>query len=662
MLIDQASKEGRLPLLHVEAKGDLVAAQAQPLSVISAPKPDPQVQSPPTIAPIDNLDDEEFDVMLSYQWSSSQPKVLAVKKGLEGKGLKVWMDVEEMRGNINQRMAEAIDKSLVIVPFLNGDYQRSYNCSKELNYADLRKKKLVPCLNLGPNDKPIGWAFAITAQLLYGDVSKLSPDTPEFDAQVDILYHEISSNISDIQRASASISRPLTPTLDPLTAWLQPVDFASDLEQYSRSYIEGTRDWAIQQVRNWLEDANGDRVLWLNGGAGLGKSMIAYLVSQHLPPDYILASIFFCRHNDQQKSSVERLVATLLHSLSTKLPHFHRFLEQQMEADHNNVSQGKRSILTDPRQAFKTLLLNGLNSLPEPHPNLLFILDALDECGAQGDPQRNGLLELLKEDCKHLPSWVRIFTTARPERDVWETLQGIKSAVLKPSDDLNLKDIQVFLRHHLTLWSIGGIDSTGPGLEQCVVRLAQKSDGVFIYARMAVRELLERKHTKFKDWNSVLEAIEEYQGGLDDVYGRVLGAALDAAPDVVKNVLAAIICAKVPLTQEGLAVFLKVKESQVGVALMHIRSMLNIEHGLISVLHKSLKDYITSPQRCKNPRYFIDSSVPQQMFAIRCLELMNETLVAGLSKAPADISEEYTATSRGISLPLQYACQFWGQH
>ncbi|KAI9347035.1 WD40-repeat-containing domain protein [Obelidium mucronatum] len=556
--------------------------------------------------------------MLSYQWSSSQQKVLKVKKGLEQRGLKVWMDVEEMRGNINQRMAEAVDKSLVICPFLNGDYQRSYNCSKELNYADLRKKKLVPCLNLMPNDKPIGWAFAITAQLMYADVSKLSPDTPEFDAQIDVLFHEITTNISEI-------NRPIH---------LNQSSSNSDARSFN--------------------------------GLGFNQSTLQPTLTstpdhtlRELEPGLLITSILGSKVQ-LQKSSVERLVATLLHSLTKALPQFRSFLEQHMEADQANITQGKRSILSDPRQAFKVLLIDGLKSLPAPHPNLVFVIDALDECGAQGDAQRNALLELLGADCKDLPVWVKIFTTARPERDVWETLHGIHTQILRPSDDLNLKDIQVFLRHHLKQWAMGSAASSREesGLEKCALRLAQKSDGVFIYARMAVSELLERDQATFDSWEKIFDAIEEYQGGLDDVYGRVLGAALNNSPVVVKEVLGAILCAKVPLTQEGLAVFLQLKESQVGVALMHIRSMLNIENGLISVLHKSLKDYATSVQRCKDPRNFIDIALMQSVFAKRGLNLLNDSLKQGISEASSDALQEYSPSSRNIPAPLQYACQF----
>ena len=85
----------------------------------------------------------EYDVMLSYQWGS-QAFVKEIKSFLETNGLRVWMDVKEMYGNMNIRMKQAINHSKIMLLFITKKYEDSHNCQKEFNYADQLKKKIIP--------------------------------------------------------------------------------------------------------------------------------------------------------------------------------------------------------------------------------------------------------------------------------------------------------------------------------------------------------------------------------------------------------------------------------------------------------------------------------------------------------------------------------------
>ena len=86
---------------------------------------------------------QEYDVMLSYQWNS-QALVKEIKSFLETNGLRVWMDVKEMYGNINIRMKNAINHSNIMLLFVTKKYEDSHNCRKEFDYADQEKKKIIP--------------------------------------------------------------------------------------------------------------------------------------------------------------------------------------------------------------------------------------------------------------------------------------------------------------------------------------------------------------------------------------------------------------------------------------------------------------------------------------------------------------------------------------
>jgi len=61
---------------------------------------------------------EEQHVFLSYQWDC-QSIVKAVSEQLKKRGYKVWLDLEQMRGEMNQRMAEAVEGAAVVCPFIS---------------------------------------------------------------------------------------------------------------------------------------------------------------------------------------------------------------------------------------------------------------------------------------------------------------------------------------------------------------------------------------------------------------------------------------------------------------------------------------------------------------------------------------------------------------
>ncbi|KAJ3101650.1 hypothetical protein HDU96_009909 [Phlyctochytrium bullatum] len=142
------------------------------------------------------LDKDElmsFDVMLSYNWSH-QPTVIRIRDSLMDRGLRVWLDLEQMAGNVYGKMAEAVLGSNVIVPCLTAAYEASGNCKRELGFAaDQTRfgKKIVP---VRLENGPFTWSALITAGLLYTQITDRElADAAAWDAAMDGLAREIRS-------------------------------------------------------------------------------------------------------------------------------------------------------------------------------------------------------------------------------------------------------------------------------------------------------------------------------------------------------------------------------------------------------------------------------------------------------------------------------------
>ena len=120
---------------------------------------------------------QEYDVMLSYQWGS-QSFVKEIKSFLETNGLRVWMDVKEMYGNINIRMKNAINHSKIILLFITKKYEESHNCRKEFNFADQEKKMVIP-VKLEDYKPESELALIIASKLYYSFFDKNEKELEE---------------------------------------------------------------------------------------------------------------------------------------------------------------------------------------------------------------------------------------------------------------------------------------------------------------------------------------------------------------------------------------------------------------------------------------------------------------------------------------------------
>jgi len=95
-------------------------------------------------------------VFLTHTWVKDElnrdnhSRVATVNKLLKAHGFKTWFDEDKMEGHIDQRMAEGINDSDVILVFITKTYMEKLNteghdnCKKEFTYAIIQNKKMIP--------------------------------------------------------------------------------------------------------------------------------------------------------------------------------------------------------------------------------------------------------------------------------------------------------------------------------------------------------------------------------------------------------------------------------------------------------------------------------------------------------------------------------------
>ncbi|KAJ3066918.1 hypothetical protein HK102_007532, partial [Quaeritorhiza haematococci] len=669
------------------------ATSVSPLAVSDALKTQQNVTAVPVLedeVPSELHDMSNFDIMLSYQWNS-QELVVKIKEEMVKRGLRVWMDVHKMTGNIYQKMAEGVLKSTVFVPCLTNAYEKSANCKSELCYARDMKKTIVPNhLETGPFKS---WAGLITAGLIYVDLSTLDPNNEkEWNMRMETLHLEVRNRIQELGLGTDPSHPPPAASMSDakldsnrLHEWLRPVDFSQDMKDYENMYVPETREWLLRDVEKWLAtkatSSNSSKVLWLNGVAGVGKSMMAWLIGSSLSrkhADTVKVCRFFCRHNDDEKNDVGRLINTIAYDLAQWRPEVRDHL---LEIYKGDMKSDSRLMDKSIRTRFKELILDPLSKVPsspdasntQQQKDVVIILDAIDECGRPGTRNRAQLLSILSTDYIHLPPFVKLIITSRPEEDIWESLhnQGLDLQTLEPSHANNLKDLETYashrLQHHFT---------SPQALGQCVSRLSGQANGLFIWMRLACDAIDGREPETDEE---ALSVASDIQVGMDFIYRRVLAQATSDAYGTVEGgisgvvedfqlVMAAVCTLKEPLTQPALAAFLGLSESRLAGLVLRFRSIFSIERtGVINVMHKSVVDFLTNPERCEDTRFVVDTYEASRLITRRCMEWVECGLhenMCGLEPGllHSEITDFTTIVNERIPLHIQYSCKYWMEH
>ncbi len=183
-------------------------------------------------------DGKKFDIMISY---SHKDKELCkqIYDELTETGYHVWIDFDQMHGNVMDAMAQAIEQSQTVIICMSEQYQKSNYCRAEAHYAFQRQRKIVPVLS-GKHYKPDGWLLFLLGQLLYVDFTKY-----EFNHAMNMLLKELEAeNIFKI-RTRTSLSLEGSDSLFPVTSTsLTPVRPTNIIE------------WTQVQAQDWLTEHN----------------------------------------------------------------------------------------------------------------------------------------------------------------------------------------------------------------------------------------------------------------------------------------------------------------------------------------------------------------------------------------------------------------------
>jgi len=116
-------------------------------------------------------------------------------------------------------------------------------------------------------------------------------------------------------------------------------------------------------------------IMWLYGGAGVGKSIIARAMAELLESRQQLLATFFFSRSDPSRNHIKSVIATLAYNIILSVPESRPLITATIERDPH--------IFHRPfKRQFKKLILEPLQQLSQQgvtYPTVI-IIDGLDEC------------------------------------------------------------------------------------------------------------------------------------------------------------------------------------------------------------------------------------------------------------------------------------------
>ena len=432
--------------------------------------------------------------------------------------------------------------------------------------------------------------------------------------------------------------------------------------------LRGTRKGVLRDIECWLTGEKGQRVFWLNGLAGTGKSTIAQTFAETTFADGKLGASFFCSRNAVGRSNLQAIFPTLAIQLAYRYPPFRKELLQLLGA---SPDVGRESLCSQ----MEKLIVGPLKAA---HISTLVIIDALDEC--EDEEPASAILSVLSRYVNEIPD-IKFFITGRPEPRI---RSGFRLESLDPiTEVLKLhevrpeavdSDIELFFRTHLTSLTENqsGLAEDWPTTSD-IKTLCKKAAGFFIYASTAVKFIMSKTRTPTEQLNRIISLPQSRgRSGIDLLYKQVLEQAVDGVgvddKSHFKTVVGAVLLVFIPLPAMALSDLLRVSGASAILHSLHTLLLIPTDKAApVHIFHKSFPEFLMDPRRRMGNQFFIDPSIYHTEILLSCLRVMKERLKKNICNL-----DDYAVLSEVKDLPtrkkgyigdaLEYACRFWTKH
>ncbi|KAK1688666.1 hypothetical protein BDP55DRAFT_536367, partial [Colletotrichum godetiae] len=273
--------------------------------------------------------------------------------------------------------------------------------------------------------------------------------------------------------------------------------------------LSGTCDWILSRpaFREWLSldrAPSSANVLWINGRAGLGKTILCARVVEHLletldtPVAHFFLSSDFETRNDPYAA-------------------IQSWIDQVMTRDNGALDLvRKRWLVQNEHVATRATTIQVFQDIAQAVPSCTFILDGLDECAWMGGGQNRsdsvpGFLETIMRVVTG--STARVMVVSRNEPEIRDVIGDARTCLqLEISTEDVLSDTVQYSRSIVDRRLHKKDEATKDDIAQ---RMADRSNGQFLWLKLHEDSLRSWKNKK-----QLEVAIDKTPPGLEHAYER----------------------------------------------------------------------------------------------------------------------------------------------
>jgi len=453
--------------------------------------------------------------------------------------------------------------------------------------------------------------------------------------------------------------------------------------------LPGTRLELLKQIDDWATDPAGQRMFWLCGVAGTGKSTIARTVAENLHEDGLLGASFFFKRGRGDRSHATLLFPTIARQLADLFPEVGHTVASALDED---------SLLCDKhlQPQFEKLLLQPLQQVDRSSirtASVVIVIDALDEC--ENDRNIMTILRLLSKIEVITSIRLRIFVTSRPELPV---VLGFRKEVrgdlhhdvrLEDVEQTTIeRDIRIFYELQFTqikednLLYDDEISAEWPG-ESTIASLVDRAKPLFIVAFTVSRYIAEADPLGRLD-KMLRQDSNEPLNGLKDTYLPILEqivAVGDASQRNIRtaefqHVVGSIVLLSNPLSTTALSSLLVISRPEIVKVLQPLSSVLNTPRTAdgrihpttpITLFHLSFRDFLLDASLKDENKFWIDARKMHGILGTQCVRLLDSVTLRedicainnpGTRRAKVAKSTVHDSLLEAVA----YACRYWVQH
>jgi hypothetical protein len=460
---------------------------------------------------------------------------------------------------------------------------------------------------------------------------------------------------------------------------LEPVH-AAIWDSDRRGCLSKTRVGLLRGIRAWIDAGQAsERIYWLNGLAGTGKSTVAASVCEHLVGPQQLCLSFFISRRAADQHNARKVIHTIAYQLA--------------DVGSSDTRKVICRALQDLRLLEKPLQeqVSALIIEPLRHTSslVLVVVDALDEIEGVPGRKDTDLLSVLANGVCSLDH-VKLFVTSRNEDSLRKAFGNIKNrntAQVVQLHDMERSivqdDIRVYLSHSFEdIKKRRGISVAGWPSSDHYEQLLHRAGALFVYAVMVINFVDEKADDPVVRLDLVLATKADSAGPafelLDNLYLQVLVSVVETEYPVgggissrLRAVLGALVLLLEPLHSDAIAALTGQTTTQASSLIGCLAAVvLGAPDGPISLFHQSFRDFITSAERCHDVRFLLPQpSVQHRDLALHCLRMMKheETglrYTCELTDVSVDINDAADLKQRQlrVSEAMRYAVVFWAAH